>query len=106
MAQSKKDNASQKEIKVRVAGTVIQTGQNTKYLIEIDVQGIKHKLIGYISGRMRQNYIKVAEGDKVVVEVSPYDLSIGRIVYNAKKDPARLAAQLAVRETEPEDKEV
>ena len=103
MAKSKA-NVSQKEIKVRVAGTVLQGEQNNaKYQIEIDVQGIKHKLIGYLSGRMRQNYIKVAEGDKVVVEVSPYDLRIGRIVYNAKKDQARLAAQMAVREPEPED---
>ena len=90
-----------KEVKVRVEGRVITVLPDTKYKVEIDVQGIKHMLTGYISGKMRQNYIKVQEGDRVVVEVSPYDLSIGRIVYNAKRDAAKLAAHLAARPEQP-----
>ena len=89
-----KEKNVQKEVKVRVEGKVLAVLPDTKYKVEIDIQGLKHLITGYISGKMRQNYIKVAEGDKVVVEMSPYDLSIGRIVYNAKKDSARLAANL------------
>ncbi len=94
---------AQKELKVRVEGKVLRVLQDTKYIVEIDVQGLKHTLTGYISGKMRQNYIKVAEGDKVVLEVSPYDLTIGRIVYNAKKDAAKLASHLHIN-VEPEAK--
>ena len=92
----------QKDMKVRVEGKVLAVLPDTKYKVEIDVQGLKHTLTGYISGKMRQHYIKVAEGDKLVLEVSPYDLTIGRIVYNAKKDAAKLASLMKAPEPQVE----
>jgi translation initiation factor IF-1 len=44
-----------------------------------------HRVLGHISGRMRKNFIKILPGDKVVVELSPYDLSRGRIVYRGER---------------------
>ena len=44
-----------------------------------------HDVLGYISGKMRMNYIRILPGDKVTVEISPYDLSKGRITFRAKK---------------------
>lgn len=71
----------QKEVKIKAEGVVTESMQNTKYKVEVQIQGIKHELTGYISGKMRKNYIKVGEGDRVVVEMSPYDLDMGRIIY-------------------------
>lgn len=75
------DLEDNKEPKVKIPGVVIGELQDTKYLVEIEVQGIKHSLVGYLSGRMRQNYIRVLVGDRVEVEVSPLNLDLGRIVY-------------------------
>jgi translation initiation factor IF-1 len=75
-----------KEPKVKVTGVIKAELQDTRYLVEIDVNGLKHSLVGYLSGRMRQNYIRVALGDKVEVEVSPKNLDLGRIVYKLDKN--------------------
>jgi translation initiation factor IF-1 len=61
---------------IEVEGTVLETLPNTKFIIEL-VNG--HKITGYISGKLRENNIRILMGDKVVVEMSPYDLSKGRI---------------------------
>lgn len=71
----------QKEIKIKAEGVVTESMQNTKYKVEVEIQGIKHELTGYISGKMRKHYIKIGVGDRVVVELSPYDLDMGRIIY-------------------------
>lgn len=65
----------------KIRGVVAETLPGTKFKIEIDLKGQKHVLIGHISGRMRMNYIKLQKGDQVDVEVSPYDLTKGRITY-------------------------
>ena len=65
-----------KEI-VQVEGTVIETLPGTKFKVRID-EG--HELFAHVSGRMRMHYIKILPGDNVVVEMSPYDLTKGRIV--------------------------
>ncbi|MCK5475543.1 MAG: translation initiation factor IF-1 [Candidatus Pacebacteria bacterium] len=65
-----------KEI-VQVEGTVTETLPGTKFKVKID-EG--HELLAHISGRMRMNYIKILPGDTVIVEMSPYDLTKGRIV--------------------------
>ena len=65
-----------KEI-VQVEGTVTETLPGTKFKVQID-EG--HELLAHISGRMRMNYIKILPGDTVIVEMSPYDLTKGRIV--------------------------
>ena len=65
-----------KEI-IQVEGSVTEVLPGTKFKVEID-DG--HILLAHISGRMRMNYIKILPGDKVIVEMSPYDLTKGRIV--------------------------
>lgn len=76
----------QKQIKVNVEGKVLEVLPDTKYRIEIEVGGIKHIITGYPSGKIRKNYIKLAEGDEVVVEMSPeYDLNIGRVVWKKNR---------------------
>ena len=65
-----------KEI-IQVEGSVTEVLPGTKFKVEID-DG--HILLAHISGKMRMNYIKILPGDKVIVEMSPYDLTKGRIV--------------------------
>ncbi|MBI5724792.1 MAG: translation initiation factor IF-1 [Planctomycetes bacterium] len=57
---------------------------NAMFRLEIEVGGNKHEILGHISGKMRRNYIRITPGDKVLVQISPYDLTKGRIVYRQK----------------------
>ncbi|MDD2578020.1 MAG: translation initiation factor IF-1 [Candidatus Dojkabacteria bacterium] len=66
-------------------GIVKECLPNTKFVIEVDVEGAKHEVIGYLSGRMRMNYIRILEGDKVKIEITPYDKEKGRITYRYMK---------------------
>lgn len=70
-----------KEEAIKVDGTVLETLPNATFQVELQ-QG--HVVLAHISGRMRMHYIKILPGDKVTVELSPYDLSRGRIVYRYK----------------------
>jgi len=70
-----------KEDVIEVEGTVIETLPNTNFKVELE-NG--HELLAHISGKLRMNYIKILPGDKVRVELSPYDLSRGRITWRAK----------------------
>ncbi len=63
---------------IEMMGEVIDTLPNTTFRVQLE-NG--HKVIAHISGRIRKHYIRILTGDKVRVEVSPYDLSKGRIVY-------------------------
>jgi translation initiation factor IF-1 len=65
-------------------GVVKECLPNTKFIVEIEVDGKKHEVTGYLSGRMRMNYIRILEGDKVKIEMTPYDKSQGRITYRYK----------------------
>ena len=67
-----------KEEQLQLSGTVIDTLPNTMFRVEL-VNG--HVVMAHISGKMRKNYIRILTGDKVKVEVSPYDLSKGRITF-------------------------
>ena len=67
-----------KEEQIQMVGTVIDTLPNTIFKVELE-NG--HKIIAHISGKMRKNYIKILTGDKVKVELTPYDLSKGRITF-------------------------
>lgn len=71
-----------KEEAIEVEGVVIETLPNAMFRVELK-NG--HRVLGHISGRMRKNFIKILPGDKVVVELSPYDLSRGRIVYRGDR---------------------
>jgi translation initiation factor IF-1 len=76
--------ASDSKAVVEVDGVVKDCLPNTKFLVEIEVNEKKHEVIGYLSGKMRMHYIKILEGDKVKLELTPYDPNQGRIVYRYK----------------------
>ena len=67
-----------KEDVIEVEGAVTEALPNTKFRVELD-NG--HNVLAHISGKMRMNYIRILPGDRVKVELSPYDLSRGRITY-------------------------
>lgn len=67
-----------KEEPIRVEGTILETLPNAMFRVEV---GEGHVVLAHVCGKMRMHYIKLLPGDKVVVELSPYDLSRGRIVY-------------------------
>ena len=69
---------------IEVEATVKASLPNAMFRLEIEAGGTTHEIIGHISGRMRQHYIRITPGDKVLVEMSPYDLTKGRIVYRQK----------------------
>ncbi|MDH5424091.1 MAG: translation initiation factor IF-1 [Gammaproteobacteria bacterium] len=70
-----------KEEALQMEGVVIDTLPNTTFKVELE-NG--HVVNAHISGRMRKNYIRIMTGDKVTIELTPYDLSKGRIVYRSK----------------------
>ena len=71
-----------KDEAIEVEGVVIETLPNAMFTVELE-NG--HRLLGHISGKMRKHFIKILPGDTVVVELSPYDLKRGRIVYRGMK---------------------
>jgi translation initiation factor IF-1 len=71
----------QKEDIVSVEGVVLETLPNAVFKIKIEGD---HIVLGHVSGKMRMNYIKILPGDKVIIELSPYDLTKGRIVRRYK----------------------
>lgn len=70
-----------KEENIEVEGTVVESLPNAVFRVELP-NG--HKILAHISGKMRMHYIRILPGDKVTVEISPYDLSRGRITYRSK----------------------
>jgi len=70
-----------KEEAIKVEGTVLKTLPNAMFKVELEN---KHQVLAHISGKMRMHFIKILPGDKVTIELSPYDLSRGRITYRSK----------------------
>ncbi len=70
-----------KEDSIEVTGTVVETLPNAMFRVELE-NG--HRVLAHISGKMRLHFIKILPGDKVTVELSPYDLNRGRIIYREK----------------------
>lgn len=70
-----------KEDVIELEGTVLEALPNAMFKVELEN---KHVVLSHISGKMRMNYIKILPGDKVLVQMSPYDLTRGRIVYRKK----------------------
>ncbi|MBU3741955.1 MAG: translation initiation factor IF-1 [Candidatus Kapabacteria bacterium] len=66
---------------IRVDGVIEESLPNTQFIVRLD-NG--HKVLAHVSGKMRMNFIRIFRGDKVTVEMSPYDLSKARIVYRYK----------------------
>ncbi|QJA05719.1 translation initiation factor IF-1 [Thermosulfurimonas marina] len=71
-----------KEDHIEVEGTVVEALPNAMFRVELETG---HKVLAHVSGKMRMHYIRILPGDKVVVELSPYDLTRGRIVYRGSK---------------------
>ena len=70
-----------KEDVIEVEGTVVEALPNTNFKVELE-NG--HQILAHISGKLRMNFIRILPGDKVLVEMSPYDLTKGRIIWRAK----------------------
>jgi len=73
-----------KEEGIVVEGTISETLPNAMFRLEIEMGETTHEIIGHISGKMRRHYIRITPGDKVLVEMSPYDLTKGRIIYRQR----------------------
>ncbi len=73
---------AKEEGKIKVEGVVIEALPGTQFRVRLD-NG--HEVLAYLSGKMRKYYIRILLGDRVQVEMSPYDLTRGRIVYRYKK---------------------
>ena len=70
-----------KEDAIEVMATVVETLPNAMFRVELEN---KHQALAHVSGRMRKNFIRILPGDRVAIELSPYDLNRGRIVYRYK----------------------
>lgn len=77
---------AKKEQKIELEGIVTEALPSTQFRVELD-NG--HKVLAYLSGKMRKYYIRILLGDRVRVELSPYDLTRGRITYRFKKGGQR-----------------
>lgn len=69
---------------IELEGTVVQALPNAMFQVQIAVGEDTHRVLCHISGKMRKNYIRILTGDQVTVELTPYDLSKGRIVYRGR----------------------
>lgn len=67
---------------IEMEGTVLDTLQGAKFVVKLDND---HQVLANISGKIRKHYIKILPGDRVKVELTPYDLSVGRITFRASK---------------------
>ena len=76
-----KERVTKKDDAIELEGTVVEPLPNAMFRVELE-NG--HKVLAHISGKMRMHYIRILPGDKVVVELSPYDLTRGRITYRYK----------------------
>lgn len=70
-----------KEQGITVEGTVVEALPNTRFRVELENE---HIVLAHVSGKMRMHFIKILPGDRVTIELSPYDLTRGRIVYRYK----------------------
>lgn len=70
-----------KEEAVQVEGTVIEALPNAMFRVEL---ANNHRVLAHVSGKMRMNFIRILPGDKVMLELSPYDLTRGRIIFRVK----------------------
>ncbi len=81
MARKRQQKTTKKE-KIEAEGTVVEALPNAMFRVRLDSG---HEVLAHISGRMRMYYIRILLGDRVLVELSPYDLTRGRVVYRYKK---------------------
>ena len=70
-----------KDEEIELEGTVVESLPNTMFMVDI---GQGHTILAHISGKLRMNFIRILPGDKVTVQMSPYDLTRGRITWRSK----------------------
>ncbi|HEX6899627.1 MAG TPA: translation initiation factor IF-1 [Thermoanaerobaculia bacterium] len=75
---------SKKEEAIEVEAVVVEPLPNAMFRVEVELNASKHQVLAHISGKMRKHFIRILPGDRVLVELSPYDLNRGRIVYRLK----------------------
>ncbi len=73
-----------KQDAIIVEAIVIKALPNAMFLVESELGDAKHQVLAHVSGKMRKHFIRILPGDRVTVELSPYDLKRGRIVYRQK----------------------
>jgi translation initiation factor IF-1 len=81
LAATAKEIRLSKEDAIEVMAVVVETLPNAMFKVELEN---KHQALAHVSGRMRKNFIRILPGDRVAIELSPYDLNRGRIVYRYK----------------------
>jgi translation initiation factor IF-1 len=81
MKGQRKESLSKKEEAIEVEATVVENLPNAMFRVQLEN---KHQVLAHISGKMRKHFIRILPGDKVLVELSPYDLTRGRIVYRLR----------------------
>ena len=79
--KTRRDRNLAKSDMIEVEGTVVEAMPNTTFQVDI---GNGHTILAHISGKLRMNFIRILPGDKVTVEMSPYDLTRGRITWRSK----------------------
>ena len=79
--KTRPESASPKEEAIEVEGTIVEPLPNAMFRVELP-NG--HRVLAHVSGKIRMNYIRILPGDRVLVELSPYDLTHGRITYRYK----------------------
>jgi translation initiation factor IF-1 len=82
-ARVNEDNVKPSKQKIEMMGTVMEALKGTRFRVRLDNN---HEILAYLCGKMRKYYIRILLGDRVKVEVSPYDLTQGRIVYRYKRN--------------------
>jgi translation initiation factor IF-1 len=74
--------ANKEEDKIELEGIIIEALPNTTFKVELDGG---HTVLAYLSGKMRKNYIRILLGDRVKVEMTPYDMNRGRIIFRSRE---------------------
>jgi translation initiation factor IF-1 len=79
------ENRVAKEEPIRVEGRIVEALPNTQFMVAFEEGPLRgHKVLAHIAGKMRKNFIRIVPGDRVTVELTPYDTSKGRIVYRER----------------------
>ena len=73
-----------KEKPITIDGVITETLPSAMFRVEVEIGGEMHEVLAHVSGKMRMHYIKILPGDSVTLEISPYDLQRGRIIYRQK----------------------
>ena len=71
-----------KEEPIVTEGRIVEALPNTQFMVELEGSG--HRILAHIAGKMRKNFIRIVPGDRVTIEITPYDLTKGRIVYRER----------------------